>query len=222
MIERVWRPVKRSPEKAKGSQRQTSPSRPAFLQPGGLEGRGRRRRNSILSRLAEDSADELLLSSLDQEQGLPGPPRDQNQQDCLPRASGTACDGGHQGDQGHLGYQGDQGDQGGPRLLVEHVSQLSEPSCRFCQCPAPHLDCNKINIYSGGTSLLVSFCTFLGLANSLFIANSSNSAFYFKVLPTLNSDVAVGTNLINISSNWSCPSPPLPLPPPDCDEDIAS
>ena len=161
----------------KGSQRQTSPSRPAFLQPGGLEGRGRRRRNSILSRLAEDSADEMLLSSLDQVEGLPGPPRDQNQQGCLPRASGTACDGGHQGDQGHRGYQGDQADQAqGPRLLVEHVSQLSEPSCRFCQCPAPHLDCNKINIYSGGTSLLVS-----GEKCFLYIFRSSQLSFHCQL-----------------------------------------
>ena len=49
----------------------------------------------------------------------------------------------------------DSGGQGqgveGPRLLVEHVSQLSEPDCKFCQHPTPHLDCSKINIYSGGT-----------------------------------------------------------------------
>ena len=80
-----------------------------------------------------------------------------------PHQGSVTCEGGHQadqgvqGDQGHLGYQGDQG---GPRLLVEHISQLSEPDCRFCQHPAPHLDCNKINIYSGGTPVLVRFpCT---------------------------------------------------------------
>ena len=109
--------------------RQTSPSRPSFLQAGG-EGRGRRgRRNSILSRLAEHMVDEAMEQLLVDARRGSGPSR---------------C---HASDDSGGPGQGVEG----PRLLVEHVSQLSEPDCKFCQHPTPHLDCSKINIYSGGT-----------------------------------------------------------------------
>ena len=156
LLERVWRPF-RSPEKMKVYQsvrdqqtpprhhpdhpkppRQTSPSRPAFLQAG--EGRGRRRRNSILSRLAEDSAFEPMgLLAADTKPGS-GASRDHL------RCGSSSSEGG----QGDVPQGRGHGDAG-PRLLVEHISQLSEPACRFCQYPAPHLDCSKINIYSGGS-----------------------------------------------------------------------
>ena len=120
--------------------RQTSPSRPAFLQAG--EGRGRRRRNSILSRLAEDSAFEPMgLLAADTKPGS-GASRDHL------RCGSSSSEGG----QGDVPQGRGHGDAG-PRLLVEHISQLSEPACRFCQYPAPHLDCSKINIYSGGSHL---------------------------------------------------------------------
>ena len=128
--------------------RQTSPSRPAFLQAG--EGRGRRRRNSILSRLAEDSAFEPMgLLAADTKPGS-GASRDHL------RCGSSSSEGG----QGDVPQGRGHGDAG-PRLLVEHISQLSEPACRFCQYPAPHLDCSKINIYSGGTLFTSWLCLWL-------------------------------------------------------------
>ena len=180
LLERVWRPL-RSPEKMKVYQsvrdqqtpprhhpdhpqppprhhqdhhkppRQTSPSRPAFLQAG--EGRGRRRRNSILSRLAEDSAFEPMgLLAADTKPGS-GASRDHL------RCGSSSSEGG----QGDVPQGRGHGDAG-PRLLVEHISQLSEPACRFCQYPAPHLDCSKINIYSGGSHLDLAKSTWLRFA----------------------------------------------------------
>ena len=138
--------------------RQTSPSRPAFLQAG--EGRGRRRRNSILSRLAEDSAFEPMgLLAADTKSGS-GASRDHL------RCGSSSSEGG----QGDVPQGRGHGDAG-PRLLVEHISQLSEPACRFCQYPAPHLDCSKINIYSGGSHLAKS--TWFGFAKepNIFVQN---------------------------------------------------
>ena len=140
--------------------RQTSPSRPAFLQAG--EVRGRRRRNSILSRLAEDSAFEPMgLLAADTKPGS-GASRDHL------RCGSSSSEGG----QGDVPQGRGHGDAG-PRLLVEHISQLSEPACRFCQYPAPHLDCSKINIYSGGSHLDLAKSTWFGFAKepNIFVQN---------------------------------------------------
>ena len=153
---------------------------------GGRQGR-KGRRNSILSCLAEDSAD------LDPRQGLlSGPPRE-------PRQGSLTCEGGHQDGQDHQGHLGHQGDQGGPRLLVEHVSQLSEPDCRFCQHPAPHLDCSKINIYSGGNPCVLAHCV-RALHQSEKVFGISHSLII--ILPNLP-DIAPGTVFLDTIPNIS-------------------
>ena len=60
-------------------------------------------------------------------------------------------------------------------LLVEHVSQLSQPECKFClkrTSDPGHSDCSKLSVFSGGNSEFVT-----GIFRKIFNFKIKNATF---------------------------------------------